>query len=148
MSGFSQACFAFARRVPQRFDLFLRNVLLRMGKQLVFSSPVGNPTLWESPPPKGYVGGRFRANWQMGHDAMPDGVIDAIDPSGAATVGRLQASALMAKAGGVTYIVNNLPYARRLEFGHSTQCPVGGMVGAVESQFSSFVRGAVSEVIR
>ncbi|HEX2554237.1 MAG TPA: hypothetical protein VHL98_11075 [Microvirga sp.] len=74
---------------------------------------------------KGYVGGRFRANWQVGIGSRPAGVIDAVDPSGQATIAA--GSAVIA---GLTdkvaiYLVNNLPYADPLENGHSKQAPMG-----------------------
>ena len=73
----------------------------------------------------GYVGGRFRANWQIGIGAANESVTDDIDRAGGATIARLTAVAKAAKAGGVIYITNSLPYADRLERGHSKQAPQG-----------------------
>lgn len=131
--------------IKKRNDLFVRSVLIRLGRSLVLKSPVGNPTLWKSPPPKGYVGGRFRANWQMAAGAMPDGVIDSIDPSGGATIGKLTSGAATVAIGGTIFLTNNLPYAKRIEYGHSTQSPAG-VVGLTVAEFSSIVGAAVREV--
>ncbi|KAF1045608.1 hypothetical protein [Xylophilus sp.] len=74
--------------------------------------------------PAGYVGGRFRGNWQTSISAPVSGVVDRIDPTGQAAVG--EASANMGGAGTVTYLVNNLPYAQALEYdAHSSQAPAG-----------------------
>lgn len=73
----------------------------------------------------GYVGGRFRANWQIGIGAVNESVTNDIDRAGGATIARLTAVAKAAKVGGVIYITNSLPYAARLERGHSKQAPQG-----------------------
>ena len=73
----------------------------------------------------GYVGGRFRANWQIGIGVANDTVTGDIDRAGGATISRLTAVAKAVKAGGVVYITNSLPYAQRLERGHSKQAPRG-----------------------
>lgn len=108
-----------------RTSAFTRTVVMEVGARLVERSPVGNPSLWAGKPPSGYAGGRFRANWQHGHNSAPTGELDKIDPGGGATTGKLQADVLTAPAAGVHYLVNNLPYADALENGHSTQAPTG-----------------------
>lgn len=74
---------------------------------------------------KGYVGGRFRANWQIGIASPNTATTDLIDPAGGATIGRLTSVAAAVHAGGVIYITNSLPYAIPLERGHSKQAPQG-----------------------
>lgn len=74
---------------------------------------------------KGYVGGRFRANWQIGIASPNESISDAVDPAGGATIGRLTGVAAAVRAGGVIYITNSLPYAIPLERGHSKQAPQG-----------------------
>jgi len=71
--------------------------------------------------------GRFRANWTLSIGGMDAGTSEAIDPSGAATVGKNMA-ALAAYPDAkfpVIYLQNNLPYAEPLENGHSMQAPAG-----------------------
>lgn len=86
----------------------------------------------------GYVGGRFRGNWQFTIGSPASGVIEAIDPNGAETLGKIIAGAGSLEAGDVAYIVNNLPYAVPLEHGHSTQAPAG-MVRITTERFQSIV---------
>ena len=37
-------------------DTLVREVVIELGTRIVERSPVGNPDLWQSPPPPGYVG--------------------------------------------------------------------------------------------
>ena len=88
-------------------------------------SPVGDTSLWKNPPPKDYVGGQFRGNWQMGVDYRPIGDLPGkIDPSGSATVSANIAAIPAMASRHKFYFVNNLPYALRIEQGWSTQWPM------------------------
>ena len=77
---------------------------------------------------KGYTGGRFRANWQIGIGALNRTTTDATDKTGGPTLTRLSKAAQAASAGQVVWVSNSLPYAQRLEAGWSKQAPAG-MVG-------------------
>lgn len=90
------------------------------------SSPVGEPDLWKNQkPPKGYVGGRFIANWRLDIGSLQSGTTEVVDSSGGTSM--TQASKLgNFQAPGQTWISNNLPYAQRvMEEGHSSQTPMG-----------------------
>lgn len=85
--------------------------------------------------------GRFRGNWQFGKDTIPAGALSRLDTTG--TLAQQEAlRALSSPLGGVTYFVNNLPYARRLENGYSQQAPIG-MVRISVREFSKYVREAI-----
>lgn len=87
--------------------------------------------------PKGYVGGRFRGNWQTSVGEPITATIERIDPSGAASTADVIAH--MGGAGKVTYMTNNLPYAERLEYeGWSKQAPAG-MVRVSMARIDSIV---------
>ncbi|MCQ0168433.1 hypothetical protein DN388_15865 [Pseudomonas sp. S12(2018)] len=92
---------------------------------------------------QGYVGGRFGGNWQFSIDAPATGELDRIDPSGSQAIADLQAQVQALTIGQTAYIVNNLPYAIPLEYGHSTQAP-SGMVRVTLDRF----QGIVDEAIR
>jgi hypothetical protein len=94
--------------------------------------------------PAGYVGGRFRANWQFQSGAPASGEIDAVDPSGAKTIGTIQAGTQSLKLGETAYLVNNLEYAIPLEYGHSKQSPEG-MVGITVARYQLIVAAAIDE---
>lgn len=90
---------------------------------------------------KGYVGGRFRGNWQFTIGVPAAGDLDRIDPNGTETLTALRAQVATLTAGQTAYIVNNLPYAIPLEYGHSTQAPQG-MVRVTLARFQEIVNEA------
>lgn len=91
---------------------------------------------------KGYVGGRFRGNWQFSIDTPADGVLDQVDVSGNVSIAVLKAQVQTLTAGQTAYIVNNLPYGIPLEYGHSKQAP-HGMIRVTLSQFQKTVDDAI-----
>jgi hypothetical protein len=91
---------------------------------------------------KDYVGGRFRANWNFSIGYPDNSFRIHPDPTGDAATARLVNGALEFKAGETAFIVNNLPYAIPLEFGHSTQAP-GGMVRITVARFQQIVLEAI-----
>ncbi|NTX09022.1 hypothetical protein, partial [Myxococcus sp. CA040A] len=48
------------------------------------------------------------------------------------------------KLGDTVYVTNNLPYARRLEFGHSAQAP-RGMVRVTVARLREILEGALED---
>lgn len=93
--------------------------------------------------PKGYTGGRFRGNWQVGFDVAPDSETDRIDKSGTETLaaGSAVLAEFRATNNSVIYFVNNVPYAVRLEFGYSKQAP-RGMVRITAQEFQKLFNEA------
>lgn len=91
---------------------------------------------------KDYVGGRFRGNWQFSIEAPADGTLDIVDPSGSMSLALLRGQVASLTAGQTAYIVNNLPYAIPLEYGHSSQAP-SGMVRVTVARFQQIVAEAI-----
>lgn len=90
--------------------------------------------------PAGYVGGRFRGNWQCSVGEPVNFSVDRIDPSGAAAMAEVLAN--VGGAGKVTYLTNNLIYGPVLEYeAHSSQAPAG-MVRVSVAKFGEFVEAA------
>lgn len=93
--------------------------------------------------PAGYTGGRFRGNWQVGLDVQPDGETGRIDKSGNMTMAvgnyMLEQFKVGTKA---IYFTNNVPYAYRLEFGHSSQAPNGMVRITAEEAVKYFIEAA------
>jgi hypothetical protein len=90
---------------------------------------------------KGYVGGRFRANWNVSYGSIDTSVTN----STSATRGTEEAQkALSLDVGGVVYMTNSLRYAKRLEDGYSTQAPTG-MVRLSAMEFSRRVQEALKK---
>lgn len=146
--GFGMDLKAFAAKAKGNADLVVRKVVIDMGTEIVSRSPVGDPTHWDADfksvmaaqgwSYKGYVGGRFRANWQYGTASKPDGVLDTTDKSGGQAIARISGSVPTNAAGKVHFLTNNLPYALRLENGYSKQAP-SGMVGLTVLKFQQYV---------
>ncbi|MFZ2172398.1 MAG: hypothetical protein WAW61_22520 [Methylococcaceae bacterium] len=134
----------FIEKAGAQADLVPRRIVSGILRKVVLKSPVGNTANWkdQSHLPKGYVGGRFRANWQVGVDTMPSGKVSGTDKSGSKTIAAGIAAIPEQAAGHVYYVQNNLPYAQALEDGHSTQSPPGNMVAGTVAEFESIIREA------
>lgn len=135
---------AFVQKANGNSERVVKKIVFDIGTKIVMRSPVGDGLLWKSPPPPGYVGGRFRANWQYGYGIKPTGDLTDIDKSGNASTLRIAAGVNAAPAAGIHYLVNNLPYAKRLEDGWSTQAPAG-MVGLTVVEFQTIAREAAAQ---
>ena len=144
-SSFALQLQKFAEKAKANADLVVQKVTLDVARSVIEKSPVGNPSLWKSPPPAGYVGGRFRANWMFGVGQIDSTTTEEIDKTGRLTETRLAAAIRATKAGGVTYLSNSLPYAIPLEYGHSGQTP-GGMVRVTVSEFQQYINQAVQDL--
>lgn len=141
--SFSLDLSRFAERAGVNMGAVVRKTVMDLGERMVEKSPVGDATYWKTPAPAGYTGGRFRGNWQYGFGAAPAGDLPAIDAQGAMTNAKLSAAIAGAPAAGVHYLVNNLPYARRIEDGWSRQAPAG-VLGTTILEFGGIVTRAAA----
>lgn len=142
---------AYDAKVENVLRVVTKRIGLEAFTRVVQRSPVGNPSLWKEPDnvPPGYVGGRFRANWQLGVGTRPDGTLDAIDSGGLGSPPAAMDKALgelgkLNESLDTIYVVNNLPYAERLENGHSTQQAPQGMVEITAAE----LRGAAAQIVK
>ena len=131
----------FADKTNRKFDDVVRNVTVSIVRKLDERSPVGDPTLWKHPAPKDYKPGRFRGNWQLGVNFAPAGETGRLDPSGAETVEINIGAIGDHPAGTIIWIVNNVPYGRPIEDGHSTQAPQG-LVALTAIEFQQMVNAS------
>jgi hypothetical protein len=130
-----------------RADLAVGQIVANVAAEIDRLSPVGDATYWKSPPPKGYVGGRFRANWQLGIGSVDGTTTTATDRSAKGGDGGTTTAGIIAQipkdaAGKVYYLSNSLPYAQRLEHGWSRQAPAG-VVGLTAVKFQQIVDRSV-----
>ncbi len=123
--GWSTPPSSFAEVVEEELTKRVRVIAMAMLNEIVLRSPVGNPDLWKRPPPPGYVGGRFRGSHIVSIGEPVYTVTKKADPAGGETIscGASQLSGLEPFT--TVFIQTNLPYAERLEDGHSTQAPGG-----------------------
>jgi len=130
-----------ARSVDARANAVVRKIVIDVGTALVMKSPVGDADYWIMPAP-GYVGGRFRANWQYGLGHYDASTSDKIDQSGGTTINTIVGKIPAGAGGEVHYITNSLPYAKRLEEGWSKRQAPHGMVAITVLEFEPIVAAA------
>lgn len=91
---------------------------------------------------RGYVGGRFRANWMAGINAPNKTTTESVNAQDSwSEIEKLKAAQL----GGVLYFTNSLPYSRKIEYGHSKQAPAG-VVRLNVQRFEQDIKAAIAEV--
>ena len=111
----------FAAKTGLGMDKTVRGVTIAMGNSLIEKSPVDT--------------GRFRGNWQHSTGAPTVGPLQTTDSTGSQTKAKLNASIATVEAGNIEYVVNNLPYAIPLEYGHSKIQAPAGMVRVTVAKF-------------
>ena len=124
----------FVDKTEGKMEKVVKMSFVQLSANVIRRSPVGDPTKWKGSAPKGYAGGRFRANWQASIGSPVSGEIDSTNAS-VATGSVVNAT----KRFGDYYLMNNLPYAKRLEEGHSRQAS-DGIVKLAVAEWSSIVR--------
>lgn len=114
----------FAEKYGEQGEEMVATVALEVFRRVVVRSPVDT--------------GRFRANWQYGVDVATGKVFDspAWTPQSPAPAPTEPEPARSLEI--VHVISNHLPYARRLEWGHSAQAPAG-MVRITVAEFEGIV---------
>lgn len=121
-----------------------KNVIRALAVDLVDRSPVGEPELWKSKPPKGYVGGQLKANWQYGFNSVSNGYLPDVDRSGQISLNRIDRGLnSIDDVDGIHYLFNNMPYATMLELGWSAQAPTG-MVALTVIDFPDIVKSEIA----
>lgn len=93
---------------------------------------------------KGYTGGRFKSNWMTEVGQSPDSTTTTMaEKSGARSRARLNEKLSGWKPGQTIWIVNNLPYAYRIEYkGWSKQAPSGVVRLAVQNTQQAVAKAA------
>jgi len=145
MGTFALQIAAWVEKTNGDIDQVTRYALSEIDRRIVNRSPVGDSLYWKNPAPKGYAGGRFRANWQMSIGSPAGGTLDAVDTDGSATMAAHASVVAVARAGQVFYLMNNLPYAQAIERGWSRQAPVG-VVALTVVEWNNIVDDAVNGV--
>lgn len=120
----------FAEQAKEAVDASLREIIIEIGNSLIRMSPVDT--------------GRFRGNWQFTIETPAAGTLSTLDPTGAEATARIAGESILFRAGTTAFIVNNLPYAIPLEYGHSDQAP-GGMVRITQARFQQIVEEAIRD---
>lgn len=144
VGSFADQLQAFADKTKVKMETVVRKAALDLQGGVVLRSPVGNPDLWASKAPPGYVGGRFRANWMVGIGTKNSDTVTTEDKTGAVSLARVEPALANWEPGQAIILSNSLPYAYRLEYGWSDQAP-GGMVRLTVQDWRDYVSKAVAE---
>ena len=137
----------WAAKAGKDVDEVVIATCIDISRRVVLYTPVGNPSLWKNNPPAGYSGGQAKGNWIATINRASGSVSQFKDPKGALTVSLIEDQALQAP-GNVFYLVNNLPYIRRLEYeAWSSQAPAG-MIRRVMAEAPAIVRDVIQVVKR
>lgn len=114
MAGaFSADLSKFARHFNGNVDKTVRHAVVLLAQGVVMNTPVDT--------------GRLRANWQFGF-APPTKRLAVEDKAGGETIARIAGQTRTLRAGWDCWVVNNLPYAGRIEYGYSRVKAPQGMV--------------------
>lgn len=131
MSSFGAQLRRFSDKTKAKMDMAVRKIVLDVFSNVIHMSPVDT--------------GRFRGNWLPAIGSAPTGTVETLDPSGNIVIAKVQGVVGEIKAGDVIYMVNNLPYAKRLEEGYSGQAPAG-MVALTVQRFQPIADAAIRSV--
>jgi hypothetical protein len=145
MGTFAADIRAWVDKTKDDADKVVRYALATLDGRLVNRSPVGDASYWKHPAPVGYAGGRFKGAWQIAIGSPASGATGIIDKDGKATLAAHTGIIAQAKAGEVQYLTNNMPYAERIEQGHSRQAPIG-LVALTVVEWNNIVDAAVNGV--
>ncbi|NQD57471.1 HK97 gp10 family phage protein [Pseudomonas alloputida] len=111
MAGWSIPPTVFADQIESDLVKQARIIAMALLGEIVLRSPVDT--------------GRFRGNTVVSIGSQILSNSDTVDKTGSATIAAGQAVLTGLKPYTVIYIQNNLPYADKLENGHSKQAPNG-----------------------
>ena len=101
-------------------------------RSVVLATPVGNPALWQNPPPISYEPGTARANWQIGLGNPENTILFEQDPDGGTTIARAWTRIETWRSfNQALWLSNNVPYIGRLNDGWSVQAPAGFIEQAI-----------------
>lgn len=106
-------------------DKKLRAVCLSLSNKVIQRTPVGNPDLWQSPPPPEYKGGTLRNAWRAAINSVSNDKGTAPDAGASHARGSVTSAISVMKGGDSFSMANNQPYAMKIEEGHSGQAPAG-----------------------
>lgn len=118
--GFAADLARLCEAAGDKAELVVRKIALDLGGQMIDRSPVDT--------------GRFKSNWMTSVGPVDTSITTMAEKSGARSMARMSEKLGGWKAGQTIWIVNNLPYAYRIEYkGWSQQAPSGVVRLAVQN---------------
>jgi hypothetical protein len=137
---------AFAEKAKANANAVVRDAVSGVVEEVDRRSPVGDPAYWVRPAPPHYEPGLFRGNWQLSVDAPILTEITRIDPDGTEAKAENLATIPAQAFGHVYYLMNNVPYANRIENGWSTRQAPNGVVGLTVARWEEIVAESLAAV--
>lgn len=129
--GFAEDLRVLCERAGNKAEMVVRGAALELGGQMIDRSPVDT--------------GRFKNNWMTSAGPRASGARSSESKDGVDSIGQLQQQVAGWKPGQTIWILNNLPYAKRLEYGWSKQAP-GGMVRLAVQNYSQDIKKVADQV--
>ena len=119
----------YAEKQKRNLDEVATESLINLSASVIIKTPVDEGTLAN--------------NWQPTTEAPANGVINNANNSG-----QMQdvENTIAASIGGVYYLVNNLPYARPIEFLGTSQKAPNGMLRISIENYQKFIDNAISQL--
>lgn len=102
---------AIAKRANGDIEKVASASMLRLGNRIVLQSPVDT--------------GRFKNNWMSAWQAIDRSSNRGGNTSGSDSLGQLKDKVSSVDLGKEFFFTNTVPYAMKLEYGHSAQAPDG-----------------------
>lgn len=119
---FSDQIKAFTKKAERAALFVYRGTALDIFSKVILRTPVDT--------------GRARGNWQCSLNSPADG---SVNGTGRSAINKAKATTGKAKIEDQIYLMNNLPYIKKLEYGSSQQAP-RGMVRVTLSDFDRLVQ--------
>lgn len=149
---FSSDIKAFAEKTKTDIADVKKYAAIKIFTDIVKATPVGNPDYWQEvngkprKAPPGYTGGRLRGNWQTSLNTPIHTEIARIDPDGGDVLKEMQTTVYNSNVEESIFMTNNLPYAIRVEYGHSKKQRPMGMLRVSIAGFENAIKEALRKV--
>lgn len=151
---FSSDIKAFAEKTKTDIADVKKYAAIKIFTDIVKATPVGNPDYWQEvngkprKAPPGYTGGRLRGNWQTSLNTPIHTEIARIetDPEGGDVLKQVHAIVNGSSVEESIFLTNNLPYAIRVEYGHSKKQRPMGMLRVSIAGFENAIKEALRKV--
>lgn len=126
-------------------DKIARGTIQHVVSDIIIGTPVGDPTLWKSKPPKGYIGGTLRGAWNASVSSPNRSVTKSKDKNGQATIRKAEQIIGKFTIGTTFYLTNPQPHALPVEHGWSTIQRPQGMVRVAVANANKYLKAQAAK---
>ena len=135
-------------KAGSKAEMLVRAASMELLKRVIEKSPVGDPTMWKNneSAPKGYVGGRFKANWNVAVGSIDHGTNAPADKSGDSAMSRGKGIAMSFPMGAVVFITNSMPYSRKIEYDAWSKQASAGVVRITVMEYREIIKQVAAQI--